>query len=142
SQFDPRTKSMTFHTGKQRTADSDGARTVPLSPAAVTLFTRLAQDKAPTARLFVRDDGAPWAHSDWDERVREAAKAADLPAEPRAGVCLYTLRHSFITEALTQGMSTLEVARLVGTSVMMIEKHYGHLAATAARRRLAKLTLL
>jgi site-specific recombinase XerD len=65
-----------------------------------------------------------------------------LPAAPRSGVCLYTLRHSFITEALTKGISTLEVARLVGTSVMMIEKHYGHLAAKAARLRLAKVAML
>jgi integrase len=142
SQFDARTQSMTFRTGKQRRGDHDGSRTVPLSPAAVGLFKRLAGDRAPDARLLVRDDGAVWAHSDWDELVREAAKAADLPAAPRSGVCLYTLRHSFITEALTKGISTLEVARLVGTSVMMIEKHYGHLAAKAARLRLAKVAML
>jgi hypothetical protein len=34
------------------------------------------------------------------------------------------------------------VARLVGTSVMMIEKHYGHLASDAARRRLAAVAML
>jgi integrase len=136
SQFDARTKSMTF-TGKT------GSRTVPLSPAAVTLFERLAADKdgkarPGTERLLMRDDGKPWAHSDWDELVREAATAARLPA----GTCLYTLRHSFITTALTKGLSTLDVARLVGTSVMMIEKHYGHLVASAARLRLAKVAML
>ena len=30
----------------------------------------------------------------------------------------------------------------VGTSVMMIEKHYGHLVASAARERLAKVQIL
>jgi integrase len=136
SQFDTRTKSMTF-------AGKTGSRTVPLSPPAVALFDRLATDKRPTDRLFQRDDGHPWAHSDWDEYVREVAKAAKLPAEPRTGVCLYTLRHSFITEALDGGkMGTLEVARLVGTSVMMIEKNYGHLAAKAAQKRLAKVVML
>jgi hypothetical protein len=39
-------------------------------------------------------------------------------------------------------MPTLEVARLVGTSVAMIEKHYGHLVASAARQRLAKIAML
>ena len=67
----------------------------------------------------MRDDGKPWAHSDWDELVREAADAAKLPKK----TCLYTLRHSFITQALVGGMPTLEVARLVGTDVSMIEKH-------------------
>jgi integrase len=130
-QFDARTGTMTF-TGKT------GTRTVPLTPAAVTLFTRLAESKLPNAWLLTRDDGKPWAHSDWDELVREAAQAAELPK----GTCLYTLRHSFITAALTEGMTTLDVARLVGTSVMMIEKHYGHLVASAARERLAKVNLL
>jgi len=122
---------MTF-TGKT------GSRTVPLSPDAVALFKRLAKDKLPAARLLIRDDGKPWAHSDWDELVRDAAKAASVPA----GTCLYVLRHSFVTEALINGLSTLDVARLVGTSVMMIEKHYGHLVASAARERLAKVAML
>jgi hypothetical protein len=39
-------------------------------------------------------------------------------------------------------MTTLDVARLTGTSVMMIEKHYGHLVASAARERLAKVKML
>lgn len=135
SQFDARTKSMTF-TGKT------GSRTVPLSPAAAKLLAGLADGKAPADRLFLRDDGQPWAHSDWDELMREAAKAAELPAEPRTGVCLYTLRHCFITEALLGGLPTLEVARLVGTSVQMIEAHYGHLCANSARQRLAKVAML
>jgi integrase len=57
-------------------------------------------------------------------------------------VCLYTLRHSFVTQAITDGMTTLDVARLCGTSVGMIEKHYGHLVADAARKRLAAVTML
>jgi integrase len=125
-QFDARTGSITL-SGKT------GPRTVPLAPAGVTLLTRLAKSKLPNARLLVRDDGEPWAHSDWDELVRDAAKKAKLPT----GVCLYTLRHSFITTALTSGMSTLDVARLVGTSLAMIDKHYGHLVSSAARERLA-----
>jgi integrase len=141
-QFEARTKSMKFITGKQRTAEKDGSRTVPLSPPAVRLFARLAKGKKLDDYLFTRSDGAPWAHSDWDEPVREAAKAAGLPAEPKTGVCLYTLRHSFITEQLTRGMSTLVVARLVGTSVQMIEEHYGHLAAGAAQKQLAKVAML
>jgi integrase len=144
SQFDARTGIMAF-IGKT------GRRDVPLSPAALVLFKRLAKDKLPAALLFVRDDGKPWAHSDWDELVRGAADLARVPApagsdkEPAklpAGVCLYTLRHSFITQAITSGMTTLEVARLVGTSLVMIEKHYGHLVADAARERLAKVEML
>ncbi|MGH8865200.1 MAG: hypothetical protein ACREA9_07535 [Pyrinomonadaceae bacterium] len=38
--------------------------------------------------------------------------------------------------------STLDVARLVGTSIRMIEKHYGHLVASVARERLAQVRRL
>lgn len=131
SQFDARTGMMTF-IGKT------GRRDVPLSPPALALFKRLSESKLPAAPLFTRPDGKPWAHSDWDELVRAAADKAKLPK----GVCLYVLRHSFITEAISGGMSTLDVARLCGTSVMMIEKHYGHLVASAARERLAAVVML
>jgi integrase len=131
SQYDARTKSVTF-------ASKNVLRTVPLSNAAVELFARLSQDKLPSDFLFTRNDGKPWAHSDWDELVREAALKARLPA----GVCLYTLRHSFITQALMDGMTTLDVARISGTSLAMIERHYGHLAMNAARERLELVNLL
>jgi integrase len=131
SQFDARTASMTF-IGKT------GTRTVPLSAPAVALFTRLARSRTPRALLLTRDDGQPWAHSDWDELVRAAAQRAGLPT----GTVLYTLRHSFITQAVMAGMTTLDVARLVGTSVMMIEKHYGHLVASSARERLDRVEIL
>ena len=131
SAFDARTATLNV-TGKT------GGRSIPLATSAVALFARLARDKLPTAFLLTRDDGKPWAHSDWDGLVKEAAATAGLPKE----TCLYTLRHSFITQALLDGMSTLEVAKMVGTSLAMIEKHYGHLVQTTARERLAKVQLL
>jgi integrase len=131
SHYDARTKSVTF-------AAKSASRTVPLPNAAVALFDRLAQGKRPSDLLFTRDDGKPWAHSDWDELVRAAAQRAGLPA----GVCLYSLRHAFITQSLMDGMSTLEVARITGTSLAMIERHYGHLVMNAARERLERVNLL
>src|SRR6185437_1602782 len=69
SSFDARTKSLTV-TGKT------GTRTIPLTPAAVELFTQFAKDKLPHAPLLTRPDGKQWAHSDWDESVKEAAARA------------------------------------------------------------------
>lgn len=131
SHFDYRTASMTF-VGKT------GSRTVPVAPAAVTLFKQLSQDKLPAAFLLTDESGQPWRHSGWDQLVRTAATAAQLPP----GTCLYTLRHSFITAALTDGMSPLDVARIVGTSLRMIDKNYGHLCHSAARERLAAVQIL
>lgn len=131
SHFDHRTASMKY-VGKT------GARVVPLSPAAHEFFRRIARGKLPSAYLLTRDDGEPWNRADWDQLVRAAAEQANLPK----GVVLYTLRHSWITEALRAGMPTLDVARLTGTSLPMIEDHYGHLVADATRERLATVKML
>jgi integrase len=131
SAFDARLCKLTV-TGKT------GTRDIPLSPAAVAFFKRVTKDKLPTAHLLTRDDGKRWEHSDWDELVRAAAEKAKLPQ----GCCLYTLRHSWISEAISGGMTTLDVARLCGTSVAMIEKYYGHLVAGAVKERLAAVVML
>ena len=130
-QFDVRTSILTV-TGKT------GPRPVVLSANAAGFFAAQTNSRGADDYLLVRDDGKRWGHSDWDELVRDAAIRAELPA----GTCLYTLRHSWITQALLDGMSTLEVAKLVGTSVMMIEKYYGHLVHATARERLAKVSML
>jgi len=129
--FDERTGTMQFN-GKT------GARDVPLTPAALKLFKRLAENKEPSAHLLVRDDGKPWQHSDWDELVKDAAKAAGLPSE----TCLYTLRHSFITESISGGVATLTVARMTGTSIQMIEKHYGQFVHSAALKQYGKIKMI
>jgi hypothetical protein len=41
----------------------------------------------------------------------------------------------------TLEMEPFEVARLCGTSVMMIERHYGRLVVNAARERLAAVKI-
>ena len=128
--FDARQQTLTV---KGKT----GQRAVLLAPAAIELFSRLAAPRKPDDLLLVRDDGKQWQHSDWDELVREAAKSAQLPT----GTVLYTLRHSWITEALMGGLSTLEVSKITGTSLVMIQQHYGHLVSTSASERLAKLQL-
>jgi site-specific recombinase XerD len=59
---------------------------------------------------------------------------------PRA-IVAYTLRHSVITDLVTGGLDLFTVAKLAGTSVVMIEKHYGHLQREHARSALEKLAL-
>jgi integrase len=129
--FDERTCTATF---KGKT----GTRTIPISDAAGALFKRASRSKLPAALMFAKDDGTPWIGWDWAEAVREAAARAGSPA----GVVLYTLRHSWITEALRSGMATLDVARLTGTSLQMSQDHYGHLVADSARERLAQVVMV
>ena len=47
----------------------------------------------------------------------------------------YSLRHTFATTALRAGLSTFDVARYMGTSVKMIDKHYGHFARDSRDHR-------
>jgi hypothetical protein len=46
-----------------------------------------------------------------------------------------------ITDLVHDGLDLLTVAQLSGTSVAMIEKHYGHLRSEVAAGALAKLAL-
>jgi integrase len=54
------------------------------------------------------------------------------PAQLAAGITprrrIYDLRHTFATFALRAGISTFELSRYMGTSIGMIDRHYGHLA--------------
>jgi integrase len=44
------------------------------------------------------------------------------------------LRHTFATEALAAGVSIFEPARLMGTTVGVIDRTYGHLASDSDER--------
>ena len=133
SDFDAGRKALNIRQGKT------GARTVPLSDAARSLFSRQCRNKLPGAYLFTKDDGTPWKHSDQDEPMREAAKAARLPK----GTVFYTLRHTFIASAISgsadKRLDIHTVAKITGTSVRMIEQHYGKLLQDDARERLNRI---
>jgi integrase len=51
----------------------------------------------------------------------------------------YAMRHTFASVAIAAGIPTFEIAWMMGTSVLMIEKTYGHLLADALDRGRAAL---
>lgn len=114
-----------------------GKRVVPLSAEAVSHFKECAKDKLPSAWLVSRANGSQWKKEAWRDEVKDAAKAAKLPKATVA----YTLRHSVITDLVVGGLDIFTVAKLAGTSVAIIEKHYGHLRGEHAREALEKLAL-
>jgi integrase len=64
------------------------------------------------------------------------------PACEGAGVRVrgpYHLRHTFATEALAGGISIFELSRLLGASVTMIDRTYGHYARDSEAGILARL---
>ena len=105
-------------------------RKIKLPKRIADFFRDLAKDKLPAAYLFTRSNGKPWTKDAWKKPIKEAAAAAKLPASTVA----YALRHSAITDLVSSGLDLLTVARLSGTSVAMIERHYGHLRQEHASR--------
>ena len=112
-------------------------RQIKLPPKTAQFFAELAKGKLPAAPLLGRADGKAWTKDAWKRPVKAAAGAAGLPD----GVTAYAMRHSTITDLVTGGLDLLTVARLSGTSVSMIERHYGHLNAGLAADALAKLAM-
>ncbi|OGA59986.1 MAG: hypothetical protein A3G81_26135 [Betaproteobacteria bacterium RIFCSPLOWO2_12_FULL_65_14] len=112
-------------------------RIIPLTTEALAHFKACAKGKLPAAWLVARADGSQWKKEAWRDEIKAAARKAKLP---RATVA-YTLRHSVITDLVTGGLDIFTVAKIAGTSVVMIEKHYGHLQREHARSALEKLAL-
>jgi integrase len=100
-------------------------------------FETAARNKLPSAPLLSRADGKAWNKDAWKGPIKAAAEAAGLPA----GTTAYTLRHSVISDLVHDGLDLLTVAQISGTSVAMIERHYGHLRSDVAAGALARLVL-
>lgn len=118
--------------------DKAGAdRRVQLPKATAALFAQASVNKLPSAFIFTRADGAGWDKDSWYLPIKAAVAAAELST----GVTAYTLRHSAITDLVHQGLDLLTVAQLSGTSVAMIERHYGHMRQEIATAALEKLAM-
>ena len=100
-------------------------------------FEAAFKDKLPTAPVLSLADGKAWSKDAWKWPIKAAAEAALLPD----GTTAYTLRHSVISDLVHDGLDLLTVAQISGTSVAMIERHYGHLRSDVAAGALARLAL-
>ncbi len=66
--------------------------------------------------------------SSYDSGVARALERAGLRKDPKSGRNrgIYSFRHSYATWRLQAGRSPIEIARNMGTSLAMIERHYYH----------------
>ena len=68
------------------------------------------------------------------------------PAQIKAGTDavrgLYDLRHTYATFALRAGVPVFAVSRFMGTSIAMIDRHYGHLANDSREHAVSLLDAL
>jgi integrase len=66
-----------------------------------------------------------WRRDEWKPALTAAGLDYRKP---------YALRHTFVSECIAAGIATFEIARMAGTSVLQIEKTYGHLLPDAIER--------
>jgi integrase len=132
SHYDPRLSVLTIGQDK-----SGRDRKIKLPETTAAVFADQCKDRPTIGPLFCRRDGKAWNKDAWKGPIKEATAAAELPP----AVTAYAIRHSVITDLVTGGLDLLTVAQLSGTSVAMIERHYGHLRADHAAAALARLTL-
>ena len=130
--FDKRTRELTV--GKDKNGKP---RRIQVPQEAASLLASEAEDKLPNAPLFMRVNGHAWDRHSWKRPIAASVAASGLPADATA----YTLRHSTITDLVRAGLPLLTIAQISGTSVEMIERHYGHLASDAAIEALSQLAL-
>ncbi|SIQ81498.1 Site-specific recombinase XerD [Aromatoleum tolulyticum] len=111
-----------------------GRRTIPLSPKALALL-KLAAGQGDVDEPLLTRSGVAWTRFEWRDAFQEARKAAGLPET----VVMYSLRHVAISEMLVSGMDPMTVAKIAGTSIEMISRHYGHLIRERVVAQLAKV---
>lgn len=129
--FDPRTAELTI--GKDKNGQS---RKIVLPKTTADFFYSQCKSKEPSDPIFCKINGELWNKDTWKKPIKDAVYKSGLPPTTTA----YTLRHSTITDLVTSRLPILTIAQISGTSVEMIEKHYGHLRNDAALNALEQLT--
>jgi integrase len=112
-------------------------RAVPLQAKALEALDRLPHSESeilfPNARGG-RVDFRSFGRRHW----KPAQRAAGV--EPLRD--LYDLRHSYATFALRAGVPVFAVSRFIGSSIAMIDHHYGHLAHDSRQHAVSLLDAL
>jgi len=116
-------------------AKTNGSRRqVPLTPRAVA-----ALDSMPSrlGLVFPAPAGGVLNLDNFRRRVWAPAIEASGVERPAR---IYDLRSTFASDSLAAGVTVFELARVMGTSVRMIERHYGTLLGGARASIAARLT--
>jgi integrase len=112
-------------------------RAVPLQMIALAALERLPANGR-SRLVFPSPNGGHFDLHNFRNRYWKPAQLATGITPLRR---VYDLRHTFATFALRSGISTFELSRYMGTSLGMIDRHYGHLARDGREHAIRLLDL-
>ena len=118
------------------TAKTRGERIIPLNDRAFALCCKWA-NKHPEGAIFRNRRGTPWKKKAIVDRCRRLSKKLGFR------FVAYSLRHSYITDAVAAGVNPIQLASLVGhVDLKMIETVYNHpeTQLNAARKTMDQAT--
>lgn len=115
----------TWTIGQHKNVKKQGKPRIVYLPSCLQTLSKIARGDRTSGKLFRPRDGGSWKYSDIRRRFERLKKSEAVKADSRC--VLYSFRHTWITEALLAGIGAAKVAEMAGTSIRMIDKHYGHL---------------
>jgi integrase len=113
-------------------------RAVPLQAIALEALDQL-RPRGESPLLFPNAGGGHLDFRNFNRRQWKPVQRA-LGIEPLRD--LYDLRHTYATFALRAGVPVFAVSRFMGTSIAMIDLHYGHLAVDSYQHAVSLLDAL
>ena len=118
---------------KEQTKTQKVSLTIPLTRRATDIVRRYLENN-PSEYLFLSKTGYPFTSAAVNRSLQHAALQAGL-----RDICLYTLRHTFISRLVQAGVSLPEVAALAGHRDIHMTMRYAHLAPQHLRNSITAL---